>query len=303
MAFLSEPGNAPVPAAAPWAGWPSLAGVGLKPQHVHDILAERPQIGFFEVHAENYMGAGGPPHRHLTAIREIYPLSIHGVGLSLGGAGALDRPHLDRLAALVRRYEPALVSEHLAWSSHDGRFLNDLLPLPYTPQTLGRVAEHVDQVQTALGRQVLLENPSTYLAFEDSVLEEAHFLGEIARRTGCGLLLDVNNVHVAATNGGHDARDYLAAFPMSRVKEIHLAGHTPRTDADGRALLVDSHDRPVAEPVWALYRQAIGRLGPTPTLVERDADIPPWPELYAEARQAHDQMAALAQGGGLAIAC
>ncbi len=285
------------------ARWRSHAGVGLKPQHVRDILAGTPDVGFFEVHAENYMGTGGPPHRHLTAIRELYPLSIHGVGLSLGGAGGLDRAHLGRLVALVDRYEPALISEHLAWCSHDGMFLNDLLPVPYTRAALDRVCEHVDSVQAALRRRILLENPSTYLAFAESVFEEVEFLAEIARRTGCGLLLDVNNVHVASINHGRDSRTYLDAFPLHRVEEIHLAGHSARTDRDGTPLLVDSHDRPVAESVWDLYCKAIDRLGPVPTLIERDADIPVWVELHAEARRAHDCMAAASRGGRLAIAC
>ncbi len=279
------------------------AGVGLKPQHVRTILATRPRLGFFEVHAENYMGAGGPPHRHLAAIREHYPLSIHGVGLSLGGAGDLDRAHLGRLAALVRRYEPMLVSEHLAWSSHHGRFLNDLLPLPYTRRALDRVVAHVDQLQMALGRRILLENPATYLGFTESCLEETDFIAGIARRAGCGLLLDVNNVYVSCTNHGRDAGAYLAAFPMQRVEEIHLAGHAPRRDSGGAALLVDSHDRPVAEPVWTLYRRALERTGPVPTLIERDAAIPPWDELQAEAQRAGDTMAAKTDGGMLVSTC
>lgn len=283
--------------------WTSNAGVGLKAQHVGRILADRPEIGFFEVHAENYMGAGGPPHRHLSAIRDIYPLSIHGVGLSLGGAQDIDQAHLDRLAALVDRYEPALVSEHLAWSSHGVAFLNDLLPLPYTAAALERVVGHVDRVQTALRRSILVENPSTYLAFEESTLEEAHFIREMAKRTGCGLLLDVNNVHVSSTNHDRSASDYLAAFPMHLVEEIHLAGHSRRADGNGAPLLVDSHDRPVAEPVWQLYRQAIDRTGPVPTLIERDANIPDWPELYAEARRAQAIMASSPAGGHLAVAC
>ncbi len=281
---------------------PSLAGVGLKPAHVGAILADLPRLGFFEIHAENYMGAGGPPHRHLTAIRAHYPLSIHGVGLSLGGAGPLDRMHLDRLVALVRRYEPILVSEHLAWSSHGDGFLNDLLPVPYTGAALDRIVEHVDQVQTALRRRILLENPATCLGFAESAFEETDFIAEIAGRTGCGLLLDVNNVHVSAANHGRDAQACLAAFPVQRVEEIHLAGHAARSDANGVALLIDSHDRPVAEPAWRLYRQAIARTGPVPTLIERDADIPPWEELHAEARRADSHMMATSERGELALA-
>jgi len=262
------------------------AGVGLKPVHVRTILESRPAVGFFEIHAENYMGAGGAPHRHLEAIREHYPLSIHGVGLSLGAARDVDPDHLARFAALVRRYDPILVSEHLAWSSTGTRYLNDLLPVPYTREALGHVAGHIDRVQTALGRRLLLENPSTYLSFEESVLEETDFLAEIVRRTGCGLLLDVNNVYVSMTNQGRDPEAYLAAYPMRGVGEIHLAGHSARMDDEGFSLLVDSHDRPVAEPVWRLYQQAIARCGPVPTLIERDADIPSWDELYGEALRA-----------------
>jgi uncharacterized protein (UPF0276 family) len=290
----------PCPRAQPDLGWTSHAGVGLKPQHVDDIIAQRPQIGFFEIHAENYMGAGGPPHRHLTAIRERHPLSIHGVGLSLGGAAPLDVEHLERLAVVVLRYEPALISEHLAWSSHQGRFLADLLPPPYTPALLRQVIDHIDQVQSRLSRRILLENPSTYLAFEESTIEETEFLAEVARRTGCGLLLDVNNVYVASANLGRDPFAYLAAFPLSRVGEIHLAGHASRLDPNGAPLLIDAHDRAVAEPVWALYRWVIDRLGPIPTLVERDADIPPWTVLYAEAQRAQGVMNASA-GGALAL--
>lgn len=277
------------------------AGVGLKPQHVPDVLAERPGLGFFEIHAENYMGAGGGPHLHLAAIRELYPLSVHGVGLSLGGAADLDLDHLGRLAALARRYEPFLVSEHLAWSTHAGHYLNDLLPVPYTAAALERVAGHVDHVQTALGRTILLENPSTYLAFEESAIDEIDFIAEVARRTGCGLLLDVNNVYVSCTNHARDPAAYLARFPMALVGEIHLAGHSRRQDNNGVDLLVDSHDQPVAEPVWALYAAAIARLGPVPTLIERDADIPAWSELHAEAQRAEAVMAET--GGDLAIAC
>lgn len=290
------------PKTGPAAGWPSHAGVGLKPEHVRDILANVPELGFFEVHAENYMGAGGPPHRHLTAIRELYPLSIHGVGLSLGGAGDLDETHLSRLRGLVRRYDPVLVSEHLAWSSDGSDFLGDLLPLPYTPESLARVVEHVDRVQTALGREMLLENPSTYVAFEETTFEEVDFIAAVAKRTGCGLLLDVNNVYVNCTNHHREPEDYLASFPMQHVREIHLAGHARREDGNGLALLVDTHDRPVAEPVWDLYRRAIDRVGRVPTLIERDADIPSWAELLQEAQRAEQHMAGAVHGGSLAVA-
>lgn len=264
----------------------SRAGVGLKPEHYRTILDSRPAMGFFEVHAENYMGAGGPPHRYLTAIRERYPLSLHGVGLSIGADRPLDREHLQRLKELIVRYEPFLFSEHLAWSSHDVGFLNDLLPLPYTRATLERVAAHIDEVQETLGRQMLLENPSTYLAYAESTFTEPEFIAELVRRTGCGLLLDVNNVQVAATNQQWDPLAYIDACPPAAVQQIHLAGFTAEVDEKGRPLLIDTHDKAVDESVWPLYAYAIERLGPLPTLVEWDAHLPDWPTLAAEAGRA-----------------
>ena len=266
-------------------GAPSV-GVGFKPEHFEAIVDTRPQLGFFEVHAENYMGAGGAPHRRLDAIRERYPLSLHGVGLSIGSPGPLDQAHLQRLAAVAKRFEPALVSEHLAWSTHEGAFFNDLLPLPYTAETLGRVAEHIDEVQNALGRRMLLENPSTYVVFAESTWAETDFLREIARRTGCGLLLDVNNVFVSAVNHGHDPDRYLADFPLSAVGEIHLAGYAEDTDEAGLPLLIDAHNSPIREAVWALYTATIRRLGATLTLIEWDNDVPVWPTLLNETRRA-----------------
>lgn len=262
------------------------AGVGLKSDHYLQILQTLPEIGWFEVHPENYMGSGGPPHHFLTEIRQNYPLSLHGVGLSIGGDGPLDRDHLARFKALVDRYQPALVSEHLAWSTHDTAFFNDLLPLPYTPDTLRRIVEHVDQMQTHLKRQVLIENPATYLLFSDSTIDEVDFLDELAQKSGCGLLLDVNNVFVSASNHGGDANDYLARFPMHRVGEIHLAGHDQQPDDDGGTVLIDTHDRRVADPVWDLFAQAISSAGPRPTLVEWDGNIPEWPVLHGQARRA-----------------
>jgi uncharacterized protein (UPF0276 family) len=270
---------------------PPRAGVGLKPEHYQTILGSEPDIGFFEVHAENYMGAGGPPHRYLTMIRERYPLSLHGVGLSIGAARPLDRDHLQRLKSLVDRYQPGLFSEHLAWSTHDSTFLNDLLPVPYTAETLARVADHFDEVQATLGRQMLLENPSTYLAFAESTYSEVDFIAEVAARTGCGLLLDVNNVHVASTNQEWDPARYIDTYPLTEVQEIHLAGYKREMDDKGRPLLIDTHDRPVDEIVWGLYEHAIGLLGPTPTLIEWDAQLPAWPELKAEAERAEAIMA------------
>jgi uncharacterized protein len=268
------------------AGVAAGVGVGLKAPHYRTILERRPAIGFFEVHAENYMGAGGSPHRYLTAIREHYPLSLHGVGLSIGAARPLDRRHLRRLRALLDRYEPTLFSEHLAWSSHGCAFLDDLLPLPYTTETLRRVACHIDQTQEALGRQLLLENPSTYVAFAESSYAEWDFIAEIVRRCGCALLLDVNNLHISCTNQRWDPERYLAHYPLAQVREIHLAGHQRRRDDQGASLLVDTHDRPTSSRVWQLYERVIARLGPVPTLIEWDANVPAWPALAREARHA-----------------
>ncbi|GAC1044657.1 MNIO family bufferin maturase [Rhizobium sp. No.120] len=265
---------------------PRRAGVGFKPEHFAAINGAKQPIGFFEVHAENYMGAGGPPHAQLSKLRQDYALSIHGVGLSIGSMQPLDSEHLARLKVVCDRYEPESFSEHLAWSTHDTTFLNDLLPLPYTEATLAQVCTHIDQVQTLLGRQMLLENPATYLLFEESTIEETEFLAEVARRTGCGLLLDVNNVFVAATNHHMDARAYLKRFPVQWVREIHLSGHSETVDDAGAPLLIDSHDTPVKDPVWALYEELIGRIGPVASLVEWDNDVPEWPVLRAEAEAA-----------------
>jgi uncharacterized protein (UPF0276 family) len=266
-------------------------GVGFKPEHFEAIIETRPELGFFEVHAENYMGGGGAPHRRLDAIRERYPLSLHGVGLSIGSPGLLDRAHLRRLAAVAKRFEPTLVSEHLAWSTHEGAFLNDLLPLPYTDETLARVSEHIDEVQNALGRTMLLENPSTYVLFAESTWAETDFLREIARRTGCGLLLDVNNVFVSAVNHGFDPELYLADFPLAAVGEIHLAGCADDRDDAGLPLLIDAHNSPVRDPVWSLYSTTIRRLGATLTLIEWDNDVPAWSTLLGEARRAERAIA------------
>jgi uncharacterized protein (UPF0276 family) len=281
----------PAPAAAMPLRFPALpigglAGTCFKPAHLSAILAEGKQRGFFEVHAENYMGAGGPPHRALEAIRRDHPLSLHGVCLSIGGEQPLDSAHLKRFKDLVERYEPALVSEHLAWSTHANTYFNDLLPLPYTAATLARVCDHIDEVQVAIRRPLLLENPSTYLAFRESTMSEVDFIRAIQRRTGCGLLLDLNNVFVSATNHGFSARDYLADLPLSQVGEIHLAGHAEQTDDEGNPLLIDSHDGPVADAVWQLFEIVIAQRGPIPTLVEWDSQIPDWPILQAEAAAA-----------------
>lgn len=272
---------------------PRAGGVGLKPEHFRTILDTRPAIGFFEVHAENYMVAGGPFHHYLERIRADYPLSIHGVGLSIGGEKPLDEAHLDRLALLLDRYQPESFSEHLAWSSHNDIFFNDLLPAPYQAGTLARVCEHIDRVQERLGRSMLLENPATYVEFDASTLAETDFIGEVVKRTGCGLLLDVNNIYVSCVNHGRNASAYLRAMPLAAVGEIHLAGFAEDVDADGDRLLIDSHGAAVAGDVWDLYAEALGYVGPMATLIERDNDIPALAVLHAEARHAEAMMAAL----------
>lgn len=268
------------------------AGAGFKPAYLDALLHDRDlQPGtFFEVHAENYMGAGGPPHRALSALRAEFALSVHGVGLSIGGPEPLDAAHLARFVAVVKRYEPALVSEHLAWSSHGGQFFNDLLPLPYNRQTLEQVCNHVDQVQTALGRPLLLENPSTYLQFNTSDMSEAQFLNEVVRRTGCGLLLDVNNAFVSATNHSFNAGQYLRELPLRAVAQIHLAGHSEQQDEHGQPLLIDSHDRSIAPQVWALYADLLTLIDPAPTLIEWDSDLPAWSVLKDQMQQARALM-------------
>ena len=271
------------------------AGIGLKAEHYREILEQEPDIGFFEIHAENYMGDGGPPHHYLAAIRERYPISLHGVGLSIGARRDLDRDHLRRLRTLNERYQPGLFSEHLAWSTHEAGYFGDLLPLPYTDETLARVRDHIDQTQEAMGRQMLLENPSSDLAFEESSMTEPDFIREIARATGCGLLLDVNNVFVSAHNLGTSATAYLEAYPMDLVQEFHLAGHDARGGPKGHSVLIDAHGSAVDDAVWELYAQAISRTGPLPTLIERDNDVPPLAKLIEEARRAGALLAASRQ--------
>lgn len=275
--FLPQPAGAALP---------MRSGLGLKPEHFRTILETLPDLGFFEIHAENYMVDGGPFHHYLTQIRSHYPLSIHGVGLSIGGEGPLDEDHLDRLAALIARYEPQSFSEHLAWASHGEVFLNDLLPAPYHAGTLSRVCEHIDRVQERLQRRMLLENPATYVEFAASTLAETEFISEVVRRTGCGLLLDVNNVYVSCTNHGRDPQAYIEAFPLAATAQIHLAGFARDVDAAGAPLLIDSHGAPIAQAVWALYGYTLERSGPLPTLIERDNDIPAFPVLLAEVQQA-----------------
>jgi hypothetical protein len=269
-----------------------LAGVGLKMAHVPALLARGAGFlggaGFLEVHAENHMVDGGPMLRRLERVRERWPLSIHGVGLSIGGEGLLDAGHLERLRRLLQRFEPRWFSEHLAWSSHGGHWYNDLLPLPYDRATLNRVCDHVDQAQQHLQRTLLLENPSTYLAFAASTMDEAMFIAEVVRRTGCGLLLDVNNAYVSGINQGRDPWALIEALPAAAVAEIHLAGFAEDLDAAGDRLLIDHHGAAVDQAVWSLYERTIARLGPVPTLIERDNDVPSLAVLEREAQQALD---------------
>ena len=263
---------------------PARAGVGLKLEHAATILAERPDVGWFEVHPETFMVPGGPRHRTLAAIRERYPLSLHGVALSLAGAEPLDAAHLQALKALVERYEPASVSEHLAWSAHGDLYFGDLLPVPLTAEALDRVVANVDRTQEVLGRRILIENPSHYLRPPGTELAEIDFLQELAKRTGCGLLVDVNNVQISAVNVGYDPVAYIDALPGDLIGEIHLAGY--EADAGEPGLLIDSHSRPVAAEVWQLLRRLLARIGPKPVLVEWDNDVPAWPVLAAEVQKA-----------------
>jgi uncharacterized protein len=266
------------------------AGTGLKPEHAEDIFAGCRLVDFFEVHAENYMGQGGPPHRLLQRIRADYPLSIHGVGLSIGGIAPLDRTHLARLKRLIEMYQPSLFSEHLAWSSHDGIYLNDLLPLPYNDISLAHVCAHVSEVQDAIGMRMLLENPSTYVDFGANSITEIEFLRAVAHRTGCGLLLDVNNVYVSATNRGFNAAAYIDAFPTQLVGELHLGGFAEDRDSEGARLLIDDHGRPVNDIVWELYRRTLMRQCHAPTLIEWDNHVPPFDVLASEVERARRLM-------------
>ncbi|MEP3332836.1 DUF692 domain-containing protein [Sedimentitalea sp.] len=265
---------------------PAGVGVGYKPQHFTEITNAPGAVEWLEIHAENYMGDGGRPLAQLRALSEQFPISVHGVGLSIGGEDALDTDHLARLKQLLGWLDPASFSEHLAWSTHGAEFLNDLLPLPYTNATLTRIADHIDQVQTVLGRRMLLENPSSYLAFDESTWSETDFLAELAQRTGCGLLLDVNNVFVSATNLNTTPQDYIDGFALAEVGEIHVGGHDEDTDDHGAPLLIDSHGTPVAAPVWALLDHTLVQSGPRPVLVEWDNDVPDWSVLREEATRA-----------------
>jgi uncharacterized protein (UPF0276 family) len=261
------------------------AGVGLRAQHHLDVLAESPRVGWFEAHAENYFADGGARIACLERLRASYPLSLHGVGLSLGGTDPLDHEHLAKLDRAVRRFEPILVSEHLSWSSAGGRHANDLLPLPYTEEALAHVSARIGMVQDRLGRRILVENVASYVEFECSRIAEWDFLNAVSLRSGCGILLDLNNIHVSAHNHGFDAGRYVEAIGRELVGELHLAGHT-RVAIGGRDLLIDTHSAPVAAPVWDLYRLALERFGPKPTLIEWDAELPPLDVLVAEADRA-----------------
>lgn len=262
---------------------PHAPGIGYKPQHFSALRADPHPVEWIEVHAENYMGDGGRPLAQLSALSEQFPLSIHGVGLSIGGEGPLDTDHLARLKKLCDWAKPASFSEHLAWSTHGSEFLNDLLPLPYTEATLARVAAQIDQLQSTLNRRILLENPSSYLAFEESNFSETDFLTELAHRTSCGFLLDVNNVFVSSTNLGYEPLAYLRAFPTEHVGEIHVGGHDADHDDQGAPLLIDSHGTPVDNQVWQLLGETLALTGPKPVLVEWDNDVPDWATLRAEA--------------------
>ncbi|MCQ8104438.1 DUF692 domain-containing protein [Methylomonas sp. SURF-2] len=271
------------------AAIPANAGIGLRSRHYRDVLNEQPAVAWFEVHSENYFGKGGAPLRYLEAVRNDYPLSLHGVGMSLGSVDELDSRHLRQLKELITRIEPALVSEHLAWNSFAGRYLNDLAPIPYTDAALTHLATRISRVQDFLSRQILLENPSSYLEYRFSSYGEAEFLNELSKRSGCGILLDVNNVYVSCQNHGWNALAYLRGIDAARVAEMHLAGHS-RNAAGERGILIDTHDRPVCEAVWQLYQAALRIIGKRPTLIEWDADLPSWQVLVEQAARADTYM-------------
>jgi uncharacterized protein (UPF0276 family) len=264
---------------------PAKAGIGLRFQHHQAVLDVEPDVAWLEVHTENYMG-GGTPLRYLELIRRDFPISLHGVGLSLGSADGLDAAHIERIREVAARIDPAQMSEHIAWTNVSGTYLADLLPLPMTEEALAVVCRHVDQVQSCLKRNILVENPSTYVSFRHSTIQEWEFMAAVTKRTGCGILCDVNNIYVSAHNHGWDPLAYLAALPPDAIGEIHLAGHSLRPLADGRVLRLDDHASQVAPGVWALYRHALARFGPVPTLIEWDNDVPPLDVLLGEAAQA-----------------
>ncbi|MBX2886935.1 MAG: DUF692 domain-containing protein [Granulosicoccus sp.] len=265
---------------------PIRAGVGLKHRHYDKILQDLPDVGFFEVHAENYLGAGGKPLYVLEKIRENYPLSIHGVGLSIGSAQGLNESHLHRVAALVKRFEPAAFSEHLAWSTHDTAYYSDLLPVPYNRTVEDRICNNIDRVQNVLQRTMLLENPSNYLSLETSTLTESEMLTNVVKRTGCRLLLDVNNVYISAQNMRYSAEDFVASLPGSQIGELHLAGHATDCTDPTEPLLIDAHDRAVCKEVWSLYEFTLRHCGALPTLIEWDNNVPEWSDLLGDMAQA-----------------
>lgn len=264
---------------------PAQAGIGLRAQHYHAVVETRPATGWFEVHSENYFGDGGPPLHYLERVRRDYPLSLHGVGLSLGSSDPLNLKHLQKLKSLIARFAPGLVSEHLCWSSVGGLYLNDLLPLPYTEEALQHVSQRILQTQDYLQQEILIENVSSYLQYRHSTIPEQEFVAEVATRAGCGILLDVNNIYVSAVNHDFDPLAYIHAIPVAMVREMHLAGFAVNHYDDGD-ILIDHHGAPVAQPVWDLYGEALRRFGPTPTLIEWDTDIPPLTLLLDEARKA-----------------
>ena len=271
------------------AAIPVSAGIGLRYQHYRDVVANNPTVGWFEVHSENYFGKGGAPLHYLEKIREDYPISLHGVGMSLGSVDTLDGQHLETLKGLIARIAPGLVSEHLSWSSFGGDSLNDLAPLPYTEEALRHLVDRISQVQDFLGRYILVENPSSYLEYDYSTIQEYEFLNELSRQTGCGILLDVNNVYVSCQNQDWDAIGYLQGIAADRVGEIHLAGHTVNR-VGNKDILIDTHNQPVCADVWKLYQCAVQVIGAKPTLIEWDTDVPALSVLVDEARQADSFM-------------
>jgi uncharacterized protein (UPF0276 family) len=280
--------NGVVPRFAAWTKRnliPARSGIGLRFQHHQAVLDEHPDVAWLEVHTENYMG-GGSPLAYLEAIRRDYPISLHAVGLSLGSAEGIDLAHLERIRRVVERFEPGFVSEHLSWSVVNGAYLADLLPLPMTEEALDVVCRHVEQTQVMLKRQILIENPSSYLQYRHSIMPEWEFIAAIAARTGCGILCDVNNIYVSSSNHGWDPSSYLAALPVDAIDEIHLAGHTVRQFENGHSLLIDDHGARVTAEVWTLYEEALARFGPRPTLIEWDNNVPPLAVLLEEAAHA-----------------
>lgn len=265
--------------------FPKQSGVSFKPQYFSALIEQKPQIGFVEIHAENYLSAGGPLRHYLQQVRQYYPVTVHGVGLSIGGEAPINREHLERVANLVERIEPLVFSEHLAWSNYDDAFLNDLLPIPYTNAHLERTCRHIEQIQERLGRVLLMENPSTYVTFAQQDYSETEFISEMVRRTGCDLLLDINNVAVSCFNHHSDPATYLAHFPLHAVSQIHLAGYHLDIQPE-LTLRIDSHDTPIQADVWQLYQQTLSLTGDIGTLIEWDSQLPPLDELLSQAYHA-----------------